>query len=219
MTKAKKKQKETPPATIGACSPGKDAPSGNSGPRAGEEAPRSVGCVETNSVTAGLEAADAMLKTAQVRLLASNPVCPGKYVTIVGGEVAEVNASVAAGSKAAADALVDAIVIPNVHRQVFDAFTASVSPEKLGAIGLIETFSLAAAIISGDQAVKSARVDLLEIRLGRALGGKAFVLLTGEVSAVRAAVDAAVQTARGQGVLLGSTVIPSPHPDLLKSLL
>ena len=39
-------------------------------------------------------------------------------------------------------------------------------------------------------AVKAARVDLLEVRLGRGLGGKSFVLLTGEVAAVQAAVGA-----------------------------
>jgi len=167
----------------------------------------------------GVQAADAMLKAAQVRLLASNPVCPGKYVVIVGGKVAEVNAAVAAGNQTAADTLVDALVIPNVHPQVLEAFTASTAPEKISALGVIETFSLAAAIVAGDEAVKSARVDLLEIRLGRALGGKGFVVLTGDVSAVKAAVEAGVRAARVQGLLLGATVIPSPHQDLVQSLL
>jgi len=178
-----------------------------------------LGVVESSSISAGIEAADAMLKAARVDLLSCAPTCPGKYVIIVGGMVAEVQAAVEAGSRTAADALVDDIVIPNVHPQVLSAFTATVAPEQVAAIGMIETFSLAAAIIAGDQAVKSARVDLLEIRLGRALGGKAFVLLTGEVAAVRAAVDAGIQAARTQGLLLGSMVVPAPHPDLVRSLL
>jgi microcompartment protein CcmL/EutN len=166
-----------------------------------------------------VESADAMVKTAKVRLLASNPVCPGKYVILVGGEVAEVNAAVAAGTTTAADTLVDTLVIPNLHPQVLEAFTASTAPEKVDAIGMIETFSMAAAIVAGDAAVKSAQVTLLEIRLARALGGKGYVLLTGEVSAVRAAVDAGIRVAGEQGLLLGSTVIPSPHPDLVANLL
>ena len=44
-----------------------------------------VGCLETSSIARGIESADAMLKAAQVRLLACNPVCPGKYIIIVGG--------------------------------------------------------------------------------------------------------------------------------------
>jgi microcompartment protein CcmL/EutN len=183
-----------------------------------EVTPQAVGCVETSSIARGLEAADAMLKAAQVILLAANPVCPGKYVVLVGGHVAEVTASVAAGEAVAADTLVDRLVIPNVHPQVLQAFTATTNPEKIESLGMIETFSAAAAIIAGDEAVKAARVDLLEIRLARALGGKAFVLLTGEVSAVRAAVDAGIRAARAQGLLLGYTVIPSPHPDLIPSL-
>jgi microcompartment protein CcmL/EutN len=160
-----------------------------------------------------------MVKTAEVQLLASNPICPGKYVIIVGGSVAEVSAAVSTGNTQAQDTLVDSIVIPNVHPQVFEAFTASTAPEEIKAIGMIETFSTVAAIIAGDQAVKSANVTLLEIRLARALGGKGFVLLTGEVAAVKAAVEAGVKAAREQGLLLGATVIPSPHPRLVENLL
>jgi microcompartment protein CcmL/EutN len=195
------------------CEPGNDPPVQK------QEGPRAVGCVETSSVAKGIESADGMVKAAKVRLLASHPVCPGKYIVIVGGEVAEVQAAVAAGERLATDTLVDTMVIPNVHSQVFEAFTASTAPERVEAVGLIETFSMVAAIVAGDEAVKSARVDLLEIRLARALGGKGYVLLTGEVSAVTAAVEAGVQAARSQGLLLGSVVIPSPHPDLVRNLL
>jgi microcompartment protein CcmL/EutN len=178
-----------------------------------------VGCLETSSVARGVEAADAMLKAAEVRLLACNPICPGKYVVIVGGLVAEVTASVAAGTAVAADTLTDTVVLPNVHPQVLDAFTASTVFETVEALGMIETFTIPSAIAAGDEAVKSARVDLLEIRLARALGGKAYVLLTGEVSAVRAALDAGARAGGRNGLLLGTTLIPSPHPDLVQKLL
>lgn len=180
---------------------------------------RAIGLVECSSVARGLEVADAMLKAAAVTLLVCQTVCPGKYLVAVGGEVAAVSAAVEAGRRVAADTLVDEVVIPRVHPQVLQAFAACGLPEKLAALGLVETFSLAAAVVAGDQAVKSAKVDLLEIRLGRALGGKAFVLLSGEVAAVRAAVQAAEQAARAQGLLLGSSVIPAPHPDLAAGLL
>ena len=178
-----------------------------------------VGCVETSSIARGVEAADAMLKAAKVELLACNPVCPGKYIVMVGGLTAEVESSVRAGEAVGADTLVDATIIPRIHPQVLEAFTAATMPATVGAIGLLETFSLVASVVGGDAAVKAARVDLLEIRLARALGGKAFVLLTGEVAAVRAALDAGERAARENGLLLGSTLIPSPHPDLMSKLL
>ena len=47
--------------------------------------------------------------------------------------------------------------------------------------------------MAADEAVKTAQITLIEVRLARALGGKAFALFTGEVSAVRAAINAAVK--------------------------
>lgn len=178
-----------------------------------------VGCVESSSIARGIEAADAMLKAAAVQLLACNPVCPGKYIIMVGGLTAEVQSAVRAGEAVASDTLVDTTVIPRIHPQVIEAFTAATAPEQVAAIAMIETFSLVASVLAGDAAVKAARVDLLEIRLARALGGKAYALWTGEVSAVRAALEAGERAARENGLMLGATLIPAPHPDLLPRLL
>ncbi len=178
-----------------------------------------VGCLETSSLARGIEAADSMLKASEVRMMACNPICPGKYIVIVGGMVAEVASAMRAGEAVAADTLTDTVVIPNVHPQVLDAFTASTSFEDIGALGMIETFSAPSAIIAGDEAVKSANVTLLEIRLARALGGKAFVLLTGDVSAVSAALESGTKAGAENGLMLGTALIPSPHPDLVEKLL
>ena len=181
--------------------------------------PNAIGAIETNSVAKGIEVADTMLKAAEVRLLIANPVCPGKYIIIVAGDVAAVRASVETGRTIAEDCLVDEFVIPNLHPQVIPAITGTTQLDDLGAIGMIETFAIASAIEVGDAAVKAAAVDLIELRLARALGGKSFVLLTGEVAAVRAAIEAGIATTKDTGLLLGSVVIPSPHPDLLGTLL
>ena len=57
---------------------------------------------------------------------------------------------------------------------------------------------------------------LTEVRWGRGLGGKSFVLLTGEVAAVTAAVEAAEAIEETQGLMGKSAVIPAPHRDLLR---
>ncbi len=178
-----------------------------------------LGMVETNNIAKGFEVCDAMLKAARVRLISSNPVCPGKYIILVKGRVAAVRSSVQAGELIARDCLVDSFVIADVHPDVFPAISGTVSVEEIRAIGSIETFSLASAVVAGDEAAKAADIILLEIRLGMALAGKAFVIFTGDVAAVEAAVKAGVSRAEGQGLILGSVVIPSPHPDLIASLL
>lgn len=47
-----------------------------------------VGFLELNSIAKGVEAADAILKAAQVELTFAKPVCPGKYSILFTGEVA-----------------------------------------------------------------------------------------------------------------------------------
>lgn len=178
-----------------------------------------LGCVETRSIAAGVEAADAMAKSAEVRLELAAATCPGKYLIMVSGSVAAVRSAVEAGVRAAGATLTDHTVIPSVHPQVFPALTAMTDVKIEGAVGVIETFTMPAALTAADQAVKTASVDLVEIRLGRGLAGKAFVLLTGRVSAVREAVAAAVRSMADQAMLLGTSVIPSPHPDLLDKLI
>ena len=54
---------------------------------------------------------------------------------------------------------------------------------------------------------------------GTGIGRKSFVILTGEVAAVSEAVKAGIHTDAAEGMLISSVVIPSPHPDLLSSLL
>ena len=66
--------------------------------------------------------------------------------------------------------------------------------------------------------IQAADVDLIEVRLSRGMGGKCFVLMTGEVADVRSAVSAACEIVEKDGMLAACTVIPSPHEDLKKYL-
>lgn len=177
-----------------------------------------LGMIETNSIPAGIEAGDAMMKAADVRLVTAQAVCAGKYIVIVTGDVAAIKASVSAGTEIAGYALVDSISIPNVHKQVIQAMSASTEIGTPGALGIIETFSLASAVICADAAVKAANVELIEVRLGRGLGGKSFVVLTGDVAAAKAAVEAAAGLEEAQGMVARTVVIPSPHPDILQAV-
>lgn len=173
---------------------------------------------EIMSIPLGFEACDAMLKAAEVELVSAGCVCAGKYYIVVVGEVAAVRSSVEAGAEVAGSTLIDSLVIPNVDEQVAPAISACTMPEKMAALGVMETYSLCAAIHAADAAAKAAEIDLLEVRLGRGLGGKSFITLTGEVAAVEAAVKAAEALEETQGLMAQSVVIPAPHPDLLRAL-
>lgn len=179
---------------------------------------RAIGLVELNSIASGIETADIMLKAAQVDAIFCRTVCPGKYIILVGGDVAAVESSVKAGAERG-DAVVDTFIIPNVHPSVIRAIGAAAPEIDVKALGVIETFSLASSIVAADTAVKAADVELLEVRLGLAIGGKSYVTLTGDVGAVKAAVEAGAITASEKGLLVNQTVIPSPSKHLLQHLL
>jgi len=89
----------------------------------------------------------------------------------------------------------------------------------LKALGVVETFTAASTILAADAAAKAAGVALIEIRLAKGLGGKAFFTMTGEVYEVEAAMEAALRVAREGGNLVRSVVIPAPHADLSQKVL
>lgn len=177
---------------------------------------KAIGMVEMSSIARGIETSDSMVKAAQVELLRSVTVCPGKYMVIIGGDTGAVRAAMEAGRQKGAQYVVDTLLIPSVHEQVFPAISGTVEVTNPQAVGVVEFYSIASAIQAADAAVKAAQVTLIEVRTGYAIGGKGFVVLTGDVGAVRAAVEAAKQAGE---LFVESTVIPRPAPQLLKSLL
>ena len=177
-----------------------------------------IGVIESSSIAKGFEICDAMAKASLVTFLEAAPVCPGKYMIIIGGLVADVAHSVETGVEIAGSLQIDHLVIPNIDPQVFAAINRTGEIGRVDALGILETYSVAAGISVADIAVKAAAVDLIEVRLSRGMGGKAFVLMTGTVADVTAAVDAASETVSTGGLLAAKTVIPSPHPDMIKYL-
>lgn len=177
-----------------------------------------IGFLELNSIAKGIEAADAMCKAARVTLLTAKASCPGKYHILVTGEVSAVQSSMRAGKSVASAHVIDELIIPRVHQEVVDAINMSTMPENPQAIGVLEYFSVAGAISGGDAAVKSANVHIIEMRLGTGIGGKSFVTLTGDVSAVQNAVKNGARVAEDSGLLVNKVVIAHPDKALLKSL-
>jgi len=180
---------------------------------------RAVGILETNSIAKGMLAADSMIKAASVKVIVANPICPGKYLIVIRGDVAAVKSSIESGIKQGGEAVTETTVIPNIHENIFPAMRGTTNVSKVDAIGMIETFSAPSAVLAADEAVKSAKIQLLEIRLALALGGKAYALFTGEVGAVRAAIAAGVSRIKDQGLVYSTALIPAPHKDLIRNLL
>jgi len=179
---------------------------------------KSIGVIELSSIGIGYQVQDEMLKAGDVDLLIARTICSGKYLIVLGGLVSDIEESIRAGLAAASDAIIDHLIIPNVHESLFPALGQSVvlEDQEIEAIGVIETFSGTSIIAAADAAAKAARVRLFRIHVAMALGGKGFCLMTGTVGDCRAAVRAGAEQARQRGLLVSEIVIPRPSKELFQ---
>lgn len=178
-----------------------------------------IGLLELCSVARGIEVADAILWEAQIELLFAEPVHPGKYVMLFTGSIDDVLSALRRGEEMAGSDLVDRLLIQQVHEQIEVGLRREGKINgQLDALGVVETTTVASAILAADAALKRATVDLLELRIANGLGGKSYFTLTGEVSDVRSAVMAGASLAQERGLLARDVVVPRPHPDLVRHL-
>lgn len=79
-----------------------------------------IGMIETRGLTAAIEAADAMLKAADVELVGTEKIGSGLVTVIVKGEVGAVKAATESGQEAASrlGELVAVHVIPRPHANI-----------------------------------------------------------------------------------------------------
>ncbi len=174
--------------------------------------------VECTTVSTGFKAADDMAKAANVELLQAETTCPGKFVILITGEISAVRSSVERAANTYTDKVIDTFVLGNPHESIFPAIYGTAEAEKIDALGVLETYDVAAMIVAADIAAKTAIVQLLELRLAKGMCGKSYMTITGSVSAVQAAIDAAKQAAGDKGMFLDESVIARPSDQLLRFL-
>jgi microcompartment protein CcmL/EutN len=138
---------------------------------------------------------------------------------LIGGDVDAVQSSVDAAVRIGAHTVVDHFVISNLHPSVFPAINGVAHLPELGALGVIESFSIASVIEAADAAAKAAPVQLLTIHLAMAIGGKGFVSLTGDVASVEEAVEVAAAAIQRKGLLVEKVVIPRPRKEIISEFI
>lgn len=180
---------------------------------------RAIGMIEFKTTAAGITAADAMVKTAEVEIIEAQTVCPGKYIAIITGDLSAVKAAVEAAVTMGEDKCIDSFVLGNPHDSIFPAIYGTTAVEEVGALGILETYDAASVIEAADQAAKTAVVELIELRIAKGMCGKSYMLITGEVSAVEASIERAKQLVAEKGMYLDSSVIAHPDRRMMDSIL
>lgn len=177
-----------------------------------------LGVLEVGTIARGIVAADAALKRAPAVLMHSRAVSGGKHLVVLEGGVAEVQEAMAAGVRAAGDALLDRVELPMADAQVWPMLGAPITPPDWSldagaeAVAIIETTTVCAAIAAADAALKLVDVTVQDVRFAYDLAGKAYFTLTGSLGAIEAAAAIAREVAGTR--VVGLEVIAQPSPDL-----
>jgi len=180
---------------------------------------QAIGMAEFKTVSTGITATDAMVKTAAIDIIESQTVCPGKYISIISGDLSAVKAAIQVAEESYGEQLISSFLLGNPHETIFPAIYGTTHIEKIGALGIMETYDAASVIVAADMAAKTAIVDLMELRIAKGMCGKSYLLLTGEVAAVEAAIEKAKSEVKDRGMYLDSSVIAHPDAKMYKFLL
>ena len=176
-----------------------------------------LGLLELESIAAGIEVGDAMAKRAPIEVIRAGTVHPGKYLVLVGGEVADVEEALEAGREVGGLSVRDIVFLPNIHPDVVDGTRGVRHSAQAEALGVIETATIPAVIRAADAGLKGAQVRLIELRLADDLGGKGYLLFDGTVSEVQAAVELGV-AASGATRGIHWRVIAQLHHEMAANL-
>ncbi len=174
--------------------------------------------IETAGVAIGFKCTDAMLKESPVTILKSGSIHPGKFLALVGGSVASVEESYNIGRHIAGEDIRDHVFLPDIHESVIAAILGKRNTCSEEAIGIFETKTLCATVKAADIAVKGMQIDLVELRFTDDMGGRAFVIYTGRIEEVEAALDISVQSMENVSNYYNKILIPRPDESLCLQL-
>ena len=175
--------------------------------------------VEFSDIPVGIFATDAMLKKAPIAFVKCGTISRGRYLTLIGGSTASVDESLTEGLWQGGDAVLDHILLADVHPRVYEAIVGVRRPGSSDALAIIETDTVASNVRAAEAALKATSVDLLEIRLAdTGLSGKGVSLYQGDLHEIEEAVAVARRFFDQAGVKARHRIIPAPHDALIRQL-
>ena len=154
---------------------------------------RAIGMVETKGLVPVIEAADAIVKAANVQIIQYAKAGSGLATVVVTGDVGAVRAAVDSGANAArrVGSVISMHIIPSLDAGVAEAFNYGEardggSAPSRGALGLIETKGYVAAVEAADAMAKSANVEVGGLEMvggGLVIGGWRIIIGDAEIGA------------------------------------
>ena len=181
-----------------------------------------VGLLETQGVTPLMVGTDAMADAADVEIAGWTYIGGALSHVLVRGEVASVQAALAAGQEAACRAgdLHASLVLPQPHPAVAALYPPppagqpqAAGDRVVGALGVVESTGYAGSVAAVDGMIKMASVDVVRLAIGS--GGRVAALVTGPLADVTAAVEAGASAAADAAECNGQAVISGPDAQTM----
>lgn len=157
---------------------------------------------------------DALVKRAQVTVLAHKELTPGKSLILFGGGEEECLEAHQAALQASGTSLIDDLLLPMAHAQIWSALNGQVHARRGEAAAILEISSVASTLGALDAALKTTEVSLVKLRLAAGIGGRGLFVLTGVLDEVQAALEAARWSVQPEERLLASELIAQVHDEL-----
>ncbi|KJB85509.1 carboxysome shell protein [Paenibacillus sp. E194] len=172
-----------------------------------------IGVVELRSISKGYETADRMLKTSPVSVHHMKPICPGKFLIMMSGDTADVQAAMEAARAEANDFRISDFELHGVHSEIVEGLKRSNASLPVDALGIVETSTVSSGIYALNEALKQSDIHVKRMNLGMAIGGKFLAVFTGSVSDVEQGMKVFVSS-MDQKRIIHYSVIPSPSEEM-----
>ncbi len=169
----------------------------------------------------GLFVLDALAKEADVEVLQTGTIHCGRYLILFGGEVGPVERAWRRALDSAGPQVLDEVLLPHAEARLLPAIKSGVIrwPAPGDTLGVLQAATPPVLVRAVDATLKGTLVDLVELRVGDGIGGKAIASLWGETHDVVAAVDLARASFERAGAQGASTaVIPRADPAIREAL-
>jgi len=149
-------------------------------------------------VPRGMQALDALVKEAEVSVLSAGTVQNGHYLVLFAGPVEPVQRAHDHAIDVADRALFDAMLLPWADERIAPAILDGEqhASDRGDTVGVMQVDACPTLVRALDAALKGALVDLVQVRIGDGLHGRALATLRGETHDVEAALELGEHTAR-----------------------
>lgn len=178
-----------------------------------------LAAIDILDIPTGMLATDALLKRSPIAFIRAGTITGGRWLAVFGGTTAAVEEAMAAAVARGGEAVIDRVLLPDVHPDLYSAAHGVRQATGEGSLLVLETGTVPAVLRAVEVVLKGSSVRLAELRLADAgLAGKGVAVVRGELADVEAAHELAAASAGRAGATVAMRIISAPHPATLQQL-